>query len=426
MADLKKLFVWVPSGITRNEIIEKSLENEKKIYFHLGTQTIFNKGVEYGMNPETLEELEDKIQANADAITALTEDLAVVSENLADEIARAIAAESGLSNAIVAEQERAEGVEEDLQKQIDELVSGSTVVKEGDKILSLDGNELSSTLDMVYDSSAKTITLVGIDGAEIAQIDATDFVKDGFLTKVDYYPTEAEAETGFEDLAPYIKFTWNVDASSGATENVTRVSVKNLVDTYVVKEGSEDFIEITGYTVEIKTSDIEKDATGLAKASDVYDAIDNANSALTAAIEAEKERAEGVEKDLDDLIDAVNTALTAEINAREVADADLQEQIDALTSGSSKALDEEIERATKAEEDLQSGLTAEIERAKDAEADLQEQIDALATGLTEAIEALDAEVTSEDNDYIEVKVTEENGKITAVNVDFDPWETYGE
>ena len=57
-------------------------------------------------------------------------------------------------------------------------------VAEGDKVLGLSEKKLSSTLNLKYDSTAKKIQLLGINDAKIAEIDATDFIKDGMVNKV--------------------------------------------------------------------------------------------------------------------------------------------------------------------------------------------------------------------------------------------------
>jgi hypothetical protein len=52
-------------------------------------------------------------------------------------------------------------------------------VKEGEKVLKLEGTEFSTVLGLTYDN--KRISLTGIDGEEIAGFDASAFVEDGVL-----------------------------------------------------------------------------------------------------------------------------------------------------------------------------------------------------------------------------------------------------
>lgn len=104
-------------------------------------------------------------------------------------------------------------------------VGRTNLVNANDKVLATnDTGNLTSTLDLTYDSSAKTITLAGIGGAEIAKIDATDFVKDGMLESVTL--VEIDSKT-------YIHFVWNTDA--GKTE--LDLDVTKLIDTYTAGDG---------------------------------------------------------------------------------------------------------------------------------------------------------------------------------------------
>lgn len=64
-------------------------------------------------------------------------------------------------------------------------------VKEGDKILSQDStNGLSATLsiDIATEDGKEYIVLKGINNAEVAKVDASKFVKDGMIDKVEYDP----------------------------------------------------------------------------------------------------------------------------------------------------------------------------------------------------------------------------------------------
>lgn len=91
-----------------------------------------------------------------------------------------------------------------------------TDVKSGDKVLALDGTELTSTLAIKYANNRISIT--GIGGAEISGFDASAFVKDSFLQNVD-----------FDDETKDLTFTFNTE-DNGA-EEIT-VNLEDLVDTY--------------------------------------------------------------------------------------------------------------------------------------------------------------------------------------------------
>lgn len=106
--------------------------------------------------------------------------------------------------------------------EIEEVTVPVTGVKSGDKVLALNGTELTSTLSIKYDSDTKQIQLLGIDGAVIGTpIDATKFITDGMLEDVQYNPATHK-----------ISFTFNTDAGS---KTIDDIDLSGLIDTY--KEG---------------------------------------------------------------------------------------------------------------------------------------------------------------------------------------------
>lgn len=106
-------------------------------------------------------------------------------------------------------------------------------VATGDKVLGLSEKKLSSTLNLKYDSTAKKIQLLGINDAKIAEIDATDFIKDGMVNKVEFDP-----ETKI------LTITFNTVSGKEAIP----VDLSSLVDTYTAGDG----IAIAGNVVSVK------------------------------------------------------------------------------------------------------------------------------------------------------------------------------
>ena len=140
-----------------------------------------------------------------------------------------------------------------------------TGVVAGDKVLGLNGTELSSTLNLKYSSATKEIQLLGIGDAIIAKVDATDFIKDGMVNTVSFDP-ESKALT----------ITFNTDSGK---ETIT-VDLSSLVDTYTAGNG----IAIDKNAVSIKvdpTSEkfLSVDTAGV-KISGVQSAIDAAKDAV--------------------------------------------------------------------------------------------------------------------------------------------------
>lgn len=140
-----------------------------------------------------------------------------------------------------------------------------TGVATGDKVLGLNGTLLSSTLNLKYNSTTKKIQLLGIGNAVIAEVDASDFIKDGMVNTVSFDP-ESKALT----------ITFNTDSGK---ETIT-VDLSSLVDTYTAGNG----IAIDKNDVSIKvdpTSEkfLSVDTAGV-KISGVQSAIDAAKDAV--------------------------------------------------------------------------------------------------------------------------------------------------
>lgn len=138
-------------------------------------------------------------------------------------------------------------------------------VATGDKVLGLSEKKLSSTLNLKYDSTAKKIQLLGIGDAKIAEIDATDFIKDGMVNKVEFDPT-----------SKILTITFNTISGKEAIP----VDLSSLVDTYTAGNG----ITIAGNVVSVKrdTNSEKFLSVGTAgvKLSGVQDEIDKAKEAV--------------------------------------------------------------------------------------------------------------------------------------------------
>ena len=141
-----------------------------------------------------------------------------------------------------------------------------TGVAKGDKVLGLSEKKLSSTLNLKYDSTAKRIQLLGIGDAVIAEIDATDFIKDGMVDNVQFNPT-----------SKVLTITFNTVSGKQAIP----VNLSSLVDTYTAGNG----IAIAGNVVSVKRDpnsegDFLSVGTAGVKISGVQNAIDKAKNAV--------------------------------------------------------------------------------------------------------------------------------------------------
>lgn len=139
-------------------------------------------------------------------------------------------------------------------------------VATGDKVLGLSEKKLSSTLNLKYDSTAKKIQLLGIGDAKIAEIDATDFIKDGMVDNVEFDPA-----------SKVLTITFNTVSGKDAIP----VNLSSLVDTYTAGNG----IAITGNVVSVKRDpnsegDFLSVGTAGVKISGVQSAINTAKDAV--------------------------------------------------------------------------------------------------------------------------------------------------
>ena len=139
-------------------------------------------------------------------------------------------------------------------------------VATGDKVLGLSEKKLSSTLNLKYDSTAKKIQLLGINDAKIAEIDATDFIKDGMVDNVEFDPASKN-----------LTITFNTVSGKEAIP----VDLSSLVDTYTAGNG----IAIAGNVISVKRDpnsegDFLSVGTAGVKISGVQNAIDTAKDAV--------------------------------------------------------------------------------------------------------------------------------------------------
>ena len=173
---------------------------------------------------------------------------------IGDEVARATDAEGALSDRITT-----------LEGKEDKDTTYS--VKEGEKILSLDGTAFGTTLKLAY--SDNKIKLLGIDDTLISEFDASVFVSDGVLEDASY---DAEAKK--------ITFTWNIitgtDENGNPIYKTDVVEIGDLVDTYTAGNGL-NLNKDNEFSVKVTDSDkyLEVDATGV-HTKGIDDAIDTA------------------------------------------------------------------------------------------------------------------------------------------------------
>ena len=138
-------------------------------------------------------------------------------------------------------------------------------VATGDKVLGLSEKKLSSTLNLKYDSTAKKIRLLGIGDAKIAEIDATDFIKDGMVDNVQ-----------FDTTSKILTITFNTVSGKEAIP----VDLSSLVDTYTAGNGIAIDKNIVSVKRDTSSEKFLSVGTNGVKLSGVQDEIDKAKNAV--------------------------------------------------------------------------------------------------------------------------------------------------
>ena len=117
---------------------------------------------------------------------------------------------------------------DDRIKALEEAEDADTTysVKEGEKILKLEGTEFSTVASLKYveadGSTPAKIQLLGIDSAVVSEIDATPFIRDGMLEDVEY-----------NSLTNTLTFTWNTEAGT----KTDTVILSDIIEPYTAGNG---------------------------------------------------------------------------------------------------------------------------------------------------------------------------------------------
>ena len=247
------------------------------------------------------------------------------------------------------------GVEANAEKNIIEVVKvngSSLVVAEADrsvditiptapvqgvaaeeKVISLDGDKLKTTLTLSYVPATETnhaaLRLQGIDGAVIYSLDATAFVKDGMISGA-----KLEGPKGDETGEKYLVLTFNTDAGA---EDI-RMDVSELLDYYAAGDG----LALDGKTFAIQLdataeSYLKVTTNGLAVSEALWNKVDEKDNAVLAAA---KEHAETFANGLNNAMDTrVATLEAINHDAYVEADAALKKELQEVIDTKANAAD---------------------------------------------------------------------------------------
>jgi hypothetical protein len=183
-------------------------------------------------------------------------------------------------------------------------------VAEGEKIISLDGDKLKSTLTIAYVSATDSedgkaqLRLQGIGNEVISSINADDFVKDGMVESV-VLDGPASGETGKK----YLVITWNTDSG----KDITRLDVSELFNPYTASNG----ISLTDGNFSLKLATGEQylsvGTDGLATTQALWNKVTELDNAV---LESGKTYAESVAQTAEDNAKAYADGLNDAMNTR--------------------------------------------------------------------------------------------------------------
>lgn len=191
-------------------------------------------------------------------------------------------------------------------------------VAEGEKIISLDGDKLKSTLTIAYVSATDSedgkaqLRLQGIGNEVISSINADDFVKDGMVESV-VLDGPASGETGKK----YLVITWNTDSG----KDITRLDVSELFNPYTASNG----ISLTDGNFSLKLATGEQylsvGTDGLATTQALWNKVTELDNAV---LESGKTYAETVaasaETNANSYADSLNDAMNTRVETLEKFD----------------------------------------------------------------------------------------------------------
>lgn len=257
-------------------------------------------------------------------------------------------------------------------------------IDSSDKVLTQGANGLLANITMSY--ANKVISLFGKDKTNaISTIDASDFVKDGMLSKVEYNKGDS---THTEADGPYLVFTWNTD--SGVSTPMW-VSLKGLVDVYT---GTTDEIVVTNNVISLATAIKDAIAAALNEISVSTTDVDTKGYIeAKVSTKAYKKQTVGVGV----TYGSFKTDSAAQVNGIATVEA-VNDVIVANEKVTSEALNK-----------LNNDIQSEVTRATKAESGLSTAIESVQTTYLKSITGADKSVT--------VSATANNSASVKVNVD---------
>jgi hypothetical protein len=274
-----------------------------------------------------------------------------------------------------------------------------------EKLISLDGDKLKSTLTLAYVPASKNendehvpaqLRLQGIGNEVISSIDADKFVKDGMIETVVLDGPNAElGETGKK----YLAITWNVDSG----KEVTRLDVSELFNPYTADNG---VVLVNGnFSLKLATGEqyLTVGTDGLATTEALWNKVTELDNAVLASA---TELASTAEQNAKGHADSLNNAMDERVKALEDIDHehDNQDVLDGITAEKITAWDAAEQNA----KDYADGKFVTKEGFNEFEAEYEEKLNGIAEGaevnVIESIEVNGVEATISEGKAASVKI----------------------
>lgn len=205
-----------------------------------------------------------------------------------------------ITDELAAEANTRKNADDALSARITNIENAEIGVKSGEKVISLDSSthELSTTLGITLENrnGVEYLKLTGIDGATVAEMDATKLVKDGMISDV---------KLTTEGKNKYLVITFNTDA--GKTEPI-KLDVSQLIDVYTAGDG----LTLTDRKFSVTKDSTSEEYLVVSSSGIKITGIDSAiNTAKQAATEYADQKVSDEEKRATGVESGLNTRLTA-------------------------------------------------------------------------------------------------------------------
>ena len=301
---IKELSDAIDTKVSQTEYNEKVEELEGTIETKVNELTeSINTKVSQSEYDVKVEELEGKIDTKVDKVdgkslvldTEITK-LATVEENAEKNIIEIIKVNGNAT------------VVSEVDRSVDITIPSAPVqgVASDEKVISLNGDKLSTTLSLQYAPATETtkafLRILGKEGEVVAELDATAFVKDGILESA-----KLEGPKEGESGKKYLSLTFN----TAAEKEEIRIDVTDLIDVYTAGDGLS--LESNSFSIKLdKTTNnyLIVGTNGLAVSQTLLDKItEEDNKVLTAAKEYAEEKATAAENSANDYTDTVASGL---------------------------------------------------------------------------------------------------------------------